>query len=413
MNDEVALGLIAELQGYCLSGLDHRRLRGIVQQIARLGAGFLHHQRSARLDALYQEGTAAVRHKLAVGVAHHRTVASGHQKFHVGQGLLFPICGHLCHQQSALGGVAEIDLYHLLFLTGEIDGLRRGVNDVGAVTGEFLNDVGAALAAGDGKGAVHRSAVGADDRAAGAAGVAAEVADLEHRALNGSSRLRVILPYADTTQWAVGEAEGVALSGGNKRLLGVRIRQGKSGGWFQLFYPEPAVPQGELRVREDDAPILVGVIHAQIVVFPCGRVVGGIPDLEGYIFNRVVGDLIFLDDLNDRPLIVLEIDITIPVGVQGHGLGVLCQQVGLWYRFFNNLHHARQEVLNNSNTIRACLHLCDGVAVRTFHEIDRVGDRGPGVSVGFVDVEVGALVIFQHNRAVLAREQLYVILFGV
>ena len=404
MNDKAALGLIAELQGYCLSGLDHRRLRGIVQQIARLSAGFPHHQRSARLDALYQEGTAAVRHKLAVGVAHHRTVASGHQKFHVGQGLLFPVCGHLCHQQSALGGVAEIDLYHLLFLTGEIDGLRRGVNDVGAVTGEFLNDVGAALAAGDGKGAVHRSAVGADDRAAGAAGVAAEVADLEHRALNGSSRLRIIFPYADSTQRTVGEAEGVALSGGDKRLLCVRIRQGESGGGLQFLYPEPAIPQGELRGREDNASILVGVIHAQVVVFPCGRVVGGIPDLEGNIFNRVVGNLIFLDDLNDRPLIVLEIDIPVPVGVQGHGLGVLGQQIGLRHGFFDDLHHAGQEVLHNSNTVRPGLHLCDGMAVSAFDQVDRAGDRGPGVSVGFVDVEVRPDVVLQNNRRGSARK---------
>ena len=196
----------------------------------------------------------------------------------------------------------------------------------------------------------------------------------------------------------------MALSGGNKRLLGVWIRQGKSGGRLQLFYPEPAVPQGELRIREDNAALLIGVVHAQVVVFAGGCVVGGIPDPEGNIFNRVVGDLIFLDDLNDRSLIVLEIDITVPVRVQGHRLGVLSQQIGFRHGLFNDLHYAGQEVLYNSNTVRPGLHLCDGVAVGTFDQVDRAGDRGPGVSVGFVDVEVRPDVVLQNNRRGSARK---------
>ncbi len=72
-----------------------------------------------------------------------------------------------------------MDLDDLLILTGEIDRLRRCVDDVRAITGELLDDISASFTAGDGKGPIFRSAIDADHRAAAAAGVAAQIAYLE------------------------------------------------------------------------------------------------------------------------------------------------------------------------------------------------------------------------------------------
>ena len=51
--------------------------------------------------------------------------------------------------------------------------MRWGVDDMRAVAGEFFDNVGAALEAGHCERPIDRGAVGADHRAAGAAGVAA------------------------------------------------------------------------------------------------------------------------------------------------------------------------------------------------------------------------------------------------
>ncbi len=72
-----------------------------------------------------------------------------------------------------------MDLHDLLVLAGEVDCLRRCVDDVSAVAGELLNDISASFTAGDGKGAILRGLVDADHRAAAAAGVAAQIPDLE------------------------------------------------------------------------------------------------------------------------------------------------------------------------------------------------------------------------------------------
>ena len=64
-----------------------------------------------------------------------------------------------------------MDFHDLLVLTGEIDRLRRRVDDVSAVTGEFLNDISASFTAGGGEGPVFRGPVDANYRAAAAAAI--------------------------------------------------------------------------------------------------------------------------------------------------------------------------------------------------------------------------------------------------
>ena len=114
----------------------------IVQDVPGFCTGFLDDQRGAGFDAADGEGSGAVRHKLAVGVAHHGAVTGGHKKLHVTERA--SIVGiHLLDQQTALGAVAEADVDDLLLLAGKVHGLGRGVDDVIAVTGQLLDDIGA------------------------------------------------------------------------------------------------------------------------------------------------------------------------------------------------------------------------------------------------------------------------------
>ena len=112
----------------------------------------------------------------------------------------------------------------------------------------------------------------------------------------------------------------MAAAGRDECLLGVLVRQGKSRGRLQLFYPVPAVPEGDVRLGEDNTALGVRVIHAQIVVLAGGGIVGGVPDLHLNIFDGIMGDLVFLDDLNKRPLVVLKADRLFIAGVQADGL---------------------------------------------------------------------------------------------
>ena len=202
----------------------------------------------------------------------------------------------------------------------------------------------------------------------------------------------------------------MALTSGDKGLLCVRVRQSKARRRLQLLYPKPTVTKREVRVGEHDTALFIGVENAQVVVLSGSGVVGGIPDLERHIFDSIMCDGIFLDDLDGRALIILEIDIPIPVGEQRHHLRLLGQQVGLRDRLFDDLHDAGQQVLHHGDAVLVRLHFRDRVAVRTFHQIDRMLNRLPGVGVGFMDIEVGALVVGQSDRAGLAREQFYMVL---
>ena len=85
MEDKVPQLFVPELQLYRLPRLGFDGLGYIVQQIAVLLAGFLHHQRKIGIQILNQDGPGAICHVLAVGVAQQGAVAGGDQKLHVTQ----------------------------------------------------------------------------------------------------------------------------------------------------------------------------------------------------------------------------------------------------------------------------------------------------------------------------------------
>ncbi len=116
------------------------------------------------------------------------------------------------------------------------------------------------------------------------------------------------------------EAEGMASPSRNEYLLRVLVRQGESRGRLQLFYPVPAVPEGDVRLGENDTALGVRIVHAQVVILSGGGIVGGVPDLHLDIFDGIMSDLVFLDDLNKRLLVVLKADRLFIAGVQADGL---------------------------------------------------------------------------------------------
>ena len=151
--DQIALGLIAELQGDRLAGLDLGRLGRVVEQESFFSAGFLDDQRCAGLDAFNQDGARRVGGKVAIAITHHGAVALGHKELNIRDWRV--ICtGHLLNEKRTHGAVAKIHLYDLLFLPGEVDRLGRGVDDVRAVAGEFFDDVGAWFAISHREGAI-------------------------------------------------------------------------------------------------------------------------------------------------------------------------------------------------------------------------------------------------------------------
>ena len=178
MDNELSCGLIPEFEGNSLAGLNLGSLGCVVQKEPIFRPGFFDHECGAGVDTLDQNGTCGIGHKVAVAVAHHRSVAFGHKELNIRNRRVIGT-GHLFDEQRALGTVAKIDLNNLLILAGEIDRLRRCVDDMSAVAGELLNDISASFTAGDGKGAILRGLVDADHRAAAAAGVAAQIPDLE------------------------------------------------------------------------------------------------------------------------------------------------------------------------------------------------------------------------------------------
>ena len=81
----------------------------------------------------------------------------------------------------------------------------------------------------------------------------------------------------------------------------------------------PEAQGAHLGAGQLNAPVLVRVEYAQVVHFAGGGAVAGVPDPEGHVGQPVEGDGVLFDDLNDRPLMVLEVGGVVPVRVEGDG----------------------------------------------------------------------------------------------
>ena len=136
-DDEIALGLIAELHRDNFIGLDLDCLRRIIQQIAVLCASLLNNECCAGSNVRNGKSTCAVRHELAVGVADEIAVGIRDKELRVRDGSVRHSV-HLFHQNAALGLVAELQRHHGIAL--DLDALRGIVEDVAILGTHFFCD---------------------------------------------------------------------------------------------------------------------------------------------------------------------------------------------------------------------------------------------------------------------------------
>ena len=332
-NDERAFRRVAELQRHRLARFDGGRLRRIVQYIAALGAGFFYHQRCAGVDIADCEAACAVRHEFAVGVAHHRSVRSGHKKFYIGERRVCRAVD-LLDEQAALGAVAEIELHHILLLAADIRRLRCGVDHMAAVTGKLLDDVSTFFQPRHGKAAIGGSLVGADDCAARPAG-AAEVFHLKYGVAHRFAGDGIILPHHQRRQWDILKGQHFGSAGLDIDLLG-GFFDGIARGRLLLRYLVPAVPQtGELELT-----VLAGVVDAEVVDLAAAGIVAGVGNMEFRTLQGISRHAVHLFNGQRGLLMVFKIHGVVAVGVEGGKLRVRVQQIRGRHGLFRDFVHA-------------------------------------------------------------------------
>ena len=107
---------------------------------------------------------------------------------------------------------------------------------------------------------------------------------------------------------------------------------------------------------------------------------------------------------------VLKGDNTVLVGVQRHRLRLCVHEPRRRDGFLRNLIHAGEQILQNAFAVRTGLDLVDAVAVRRLYLKDSVGHGLAGISILFIDDEVGPLLVLQGDHAGFAGEQLHMVL---
>ena len=181
-----------------------------------------------------------------------------------------------------------------------------------AVALQFLADVVALFEPGNGEGAVGRSHIGAHHRAANAAGLAAQIAQLEQTA--GNSGPGHAVPFVDHQgrQGRVGDSDSLVLAALDIDLRNRVLRGLESGGGLGLLDFQPAV----LDALQDDLARLIRLEGAQVPLLPGLRLVAGPGDMELGVLDGVMGDGVFLLDGDGGPLVVFKIHIPVPVRVE-------------------------------------------------------------------------------------------------
>ena len=135
--DEVTLGLVSKFHHHDLVGLDLDRLRGIVEDIAFLGADLFDDECGVRGNTRNDEYTHAVRCKLTVCVADVITAGIGDKELNISDGGLRHSV-HFFHQNTAVGVVAELHRDDLIGF--DLDRLRGIVEDIAIFGASFLDD---------------------------------------------------------------------------------------------------------------------------------------------------------------------------------------------------------------------------------------------------------------------------------
>ena len=408
IDDEIALGLITELQSDRLACSDACGLRGIVQNVGIvLGAGLLDHQSRAGIDALNQDGACAVGDKFAVGVAHHSAVRGGHKELHIGQRLTADAVD-LLDEQRTLGGVAEVQLHHILILAADIGGLGSGVDDVIAVTGQFLHDVGAFIQTGHGETAVCRSLIGSDDSTAGT-GRASKVLHLEHGITDRFAGDRIELKDYQCAERSVLKGNGLAFASLDEHFLRGRVFDAVAG--YRLYFGDfvPAV----LQVGELELTVGIGIEIAKVVDLAALGIIAGIGHLELCALQRLARHAANLVDSQAGLLMVFKVNAMVAIGIEGYQLTGSIQQIRGRNGLFRDFIYAGKQILQFCTAVLSGADLIDTMAVSSTDNEYGIGDGFAGIRIVLINIEVGADLILNDQSAGLTGEQLHFVLAQV
>ena len=338
-DDQCALGLVLEGQAHCLSGQDADGLGLGVDGEAAGRTGFRHNNAFAGFQAVDEDFTVFIRAVDAVAGADHAAIGVSYLEFRILEGHAGVNRAYLPDQQTALGGVAEVELHHILLIAADVGGLRGGVDDMAAVAGKLLHNVGAFPQSGDGETAIGGGLIGADDGAARAGG-AGEVLHLEHSTLYRFSGDGIILPHHQRRQRDIFKGQGLAGAGLDIDPLG-SFFDGVSGGRLQLRHLVPAIPQA----RKLELAVFIGVEGAKVVDLAANRVVAGISDLELGSLQRIAGHAVHLFDGQAGLLMILKINRVVTVGIERGKLAGRVQQIRGRHGFFRDLVDTGQQIL--------------------------------------------------------------------
>ena len=104
---------------------------------------------------------------------------------------------------------------------------------------------------------------------------------------------------------------------------------------------------------------------------------------------------------------ILEIHLVVAVGVQGDKLRIGVLEVGRRHRLFRNFIYSGQQIGQRGFSLAVRFDLVHTVAVRRLYQKNGVLDGGTVVRVIFIDIQIGAFLVFQHHSADFPRKQLH------
>ncbi len=295
-----------------------------------------------------------------------------------------------------------------MLLAADIGGLGSGVNDMVLIGGQFLHDIRPCFQSSNREGAVGTGLISANDRPAGAR-AASQILDPEGGTLHGGPGNGVVLVDHQSGEGRVLKGQHLGGARLDIALLGSAVLDSVARLGGQLGYLVPSVFQ-PVKI---DLAALVGGIGTQVVDFPGRCAVRGIGHGELNALDGVAGDGVQLIDGQTGFLMVLKGHVPILVGIEGHRLGGSVLEVGGRDGLLHHLIYAREHIVDSHLALFVCGDFRNGVTVRDFDHESGAGDGFIGVSVGLVDGQVGAAVIFQLHGGRLPHLQLHMMLSGV
>ena len=240
----------------------------------------------------------------------------------------------LLDEQAALGTVAKIELDHILPLAADVRCLRRSVDHMAAVTGEFFDDISAFFQPRHGEAAIGGSLVGADDRTASAGG-AAEVFHLKYGVADCFAGDAVVLPHHQRREGNIFKGQCLGSAGLNVDLLR-GLFDGVPRGRLLLRHLVPAVPQtGELELA-----VFIGIESAKVVDLTAAGVVAGVGNMEFRALQGISRHAVHLFDGQRGLLMVFKINGVVAVRIEGGKLRGRVQQIRRRHGFFRDFVHA-------------------------------------------------------------------------